>query len=190
MRRADRIIEFEALDEPERYFHLRERLKGIMAERETLEETVERLQRENQEANRAREQEAERARQAEEQLARIPRNARQYMHPPLRVPASPIVFPDAPANFEIKTSFIAMVKKIQFSGKPTECPMEHVREFLDICDTIAHGDTLEYVRLKAFRWSLAGKALHWLDSLPTQTITTWEQLHDSFLTKFFPPSKT
>ena len=63
--------------------------------------------------------------------------------------------------------------------------------FLDLCDTIANEQvSQEYIRLKAFKWSLTGKALTWLESLPPRTITTWQQLHDLFMTKFFPPAKT
>ena len=69
--------------------------------------------------------------------------------------------------------------------------MEHIRNFLDLCDTIAaEGVSLEYVLLKAFRWSLTGKALNWLESLPSKSIRTWKALYDQFLTKFFPPAKT
>ena len=63
--------------------------------------------------------------------------------------------------------------------------------FLDLCDTIANEQvSQEYIRLKAFKWSITGKALTWLESLPPRSITTWQQLHDLFMTKFFPPAKT
>ena len=49
---------------------------------------------------------------------------------------------------------------------------------------------MEYVLLKAFKWSLGGKATHWLESQAPRSITTWKALYDAFLMKFFPPSKT
>ncbi len=48
----------------------------------------------------------------------------------------------------------------------------------------------EYIQLKAFKWSVTGKAQTWLESLPPRSITTWGQLYDLFMTKFFLPAKT
>lgn len=164
MRRSDRPL-YEPFTEPERVLHqrLKERLRQKMSEMEALRAELERLRKENQEvaqreaaANQARQREIDAAREAREEvenlreeLERIPTNARQYMHPTLRVPESAIVLPNI--NFEIKTSFLTMVKRTPFEGKPNECPMEHMKEFKEMCDTIADGANLEYVRLKAFR---------------------------------------
>ncbi|KAF2305026.1 hypothetical protein GH714_001150 [Hevea brasiliensis] len=45
-------------------------------------------------------------------------------------------------------------------------------------------------RLKLFPFSLKDMALDWLDSLPHNSITNWEQLTDAFLVQYFPPGKT
>ena len=73
----------------------------------------------------------------------------------------------------------------------TIIPFRHVKVFLDLCDTIANEQVpQDYIRLKAFKWSITGKALAWLESLPPRSITTWQQLYDLFMNKFFPPAKT
>ncbi len=122
---------------------------------------------------------------------KVPKNAQQYMHPELHVPASPIVLPAHPRNYEIKTQFIQLIKASTFEGRAKECPISHIKIFLDMCDTITNDAvTPEYIRLKCFKWSLTGKALAWLESLPPQSITTWHQMNDLFMTKFFPPAIT
>ena len=127
----------------------------------------------------------------EAQINTQPRNARQYMHPELKVPEPAIVLPEVARNFEIKTQFISLIKREQFHGRPNECPIEHVKQFKDLCETISTDDeTLEYVLLKAFKWSLGGKALHWLESQAPRSITSWRALNEAFLMKFFPPTKT
>ena len=57
----------------------------------------------------------------EAQINTQPRNARQYMHPELKVPKPAIVFPEVSKNFEIKTQFISLIKRDQFQGRPNEC---------------------------------------------------------------------
>ena len=104
------------------------------------------------------------------------------------MPESPIILPRV--SFEIRPSFIAEIKRNQFKGKPNECPLEHITTFLDLCETIADDANLEYLKLKAFRWSIAGKTLHWFEGLAPQSIRTWTELKDLFLNKFFPPAKT
>ncbi len=160
---------------------------------------MEELRRQLEETEAARREEARLRAEAETALrdanaerAQIPQNAHQYMHPTLRVPEPAIVLPEIGArNFEIKTSFITLIKTLCYEGKPTEDPIRHVKIFLDLCETIAAEHVPpDYIRLKAFKWTLGGKALAWLESLPSRSITTWQQLYDLFMNKFFPPAKT
>ncbi|KAJ4724944.1 Retrotransposon gag protein [Melia azedarach] len=44
--------------------------------------------------------------------------------------------------------------------------------------------------MRLFPFSLRDKARGWLQSLQPGSISTWEELAQKFLTKFFPPSKT
>ncbi|KAL5548869.1 hypothetical protein UlMin_004100 [Ulmus minor] len=95
-------------------------------------------------------------------------------------------------NFEIKSAIIQMIQNsVQFGGLPNDDPNLHIVNFLEICDTFKHnGVTDDAVRLRLFPFSLNSKAKAWLISLPLGTITTWEGLVRSFLTKYFPPAKS
>ena len=166
--------------EPERLFGRRARRRRRMAQ-ENENAELRRLLQEARLANNA----------LQTIVDSVPKNAQQYMHPELHVPESAIVLPRHPNNYEIKTHFIQLIRASTFEGRQSECPIAHVKIFLDMCDTITNENvTPEYIRLKCFKWSLIGKALAWLESLPPRSITTWQQLHDLFMTKFFPPAKT
>ena len=46
------------------------------------------------------------------------------------------------------------------------------------------------LRLKVFPYSLRDRARAWLNSLPPNSISTWKELAERFLMKYFPPSKS
>ena len=50
--------------------------------------------------------------------------------------------------------------------------------------------TDDAIRLQLFPFSLNNKAKAWLTAFPSGTITTWYGLVRSFLTKYFPPTKS
>ena len=93
-------------------------------------------------------------------------------------------------NFELKSVTLQMLQNILFHGLPNENPNMHLTNFLEVCDTIKYnGVTEEAIRLRLFPLSLGDKAKHWLTSQPPDSITSWNDLVQKFLTKFFPPSK-
>ena len=93
-------------------------------------------------------------------------------------------------NFELKSVTVQMLQNILFHGLPHENPNMHLTNFLEVCDTIKYnGVTEEALRLRLFPLSLGDRAKHWLTSQPPDSITTWNDLVQKFLTKFFPPSK-
>ena len=48
----------------------------------------------------------------------------------------------------------------QFTALPHQDPLVHIEVFLDLCDTITMDDVpMDYIRLKAFKFSLDGIAL-------------------------------
>ena len=78
----------------------------------------------------------------------------------------------------------------QFSGNPTEDPNLHLSVFVQYADTVkANGVTSEAIRLRLFPFSLRDSARRWLQSLPSNSVTTWNELKKVFLARYFPPSK-
>ncbi|WCJ20794.1 hypothetical protein M5689_002999 [Euphorbia peplus] len=95
-------------------------------------------------------------------------------------------------HFEIKPALLQMIQNnVQFFGMPSENPNTHLSTFLEICDTFKiHHVSLEAIRLRLFPFTLKDKAKAWLNSLPQNSITTWEALARAFLAKYFPLAKT
>ena len=46
------------------------------------------------------------------------------------------------------------------------------------------------IKLRLFLFSVKKKSQLWLASLPSESITTWDQLKQAFLHKYFAPQKT
>ena len=93
-------------------------------------------------------------------------------------------------NFELKSVTLQMLQNILFHGLPNENPNMHLTNFPEVCDTIKYnGVTEEALRLRLFPLSLGDRAKHWLTSQPPDSITSWNDLVQKFLTKFFPPTK-
>ncbi|KAF7839991.1 uncharacterized protein G2W53_008473 [Senna tora] len=121
------------------------------------------------------------------------RNVSDYATPKLDGLQHSIRRPSIQANnFEIKPATIKLLQANgQFGGSPIEDPNNHILNFLEICDTFKHnGVSDDAIRLRLFPFSLRDKTKVWLQSLPEGSISTWEELAQQFLTKYFPPGKT
>ena len=93
-------------------------------------------------------------------------------------------------NFELKIVTLQMLQNILFHGLLSENSNMHLTNFIEVCDTIKYnGVTEEALRLRLFPLSLGDRAKHWLTSQPSDSITSWNDLVQMFLKKFFPPSK-
>ncbi|KAJ4706582.1 DNA-directed DNA polymerase [Melia azedarach] len=103
-----------------------------------------------------------------------------------------IVRPEIQApQFELKPVMFQMLQTVgQFSGMPTEDPYLHLRLFIEVSDSFKlPGVTENALRLKLFTYSLRDRARAWLNSLPSDLVTTWQELAEKFLIKYFPPTK-
>jgi hypothetical protein len=93
------------------------------------------------------------------------------------------------ANYEIKSNTIQMLPS--FYGLNNEDPYKHIDEFLEIYLTIKmHGFSKDALRMRLFPFSLKEKAKHWLKSLEPNIVTSWTQMQQEFLKKYFPIGKT
>ena len=52
-----------------------------------------------------------------------------------------------------------------------------------------NGVSDDAIRLRLFPFSLKDKADYWLTTEPPDSITSWDELVNKFLTRFFPPAK-
>ena len=85
-------------------------------------------------------------------------------------------------DFELEPALITMVQQNQFSGHSTENPNEHLGRFLRIANSIKFsGVKPEVIQLQLFPLSLRDRAVTWFNSLPYESVSTWEE---------FPPSLT
>ncbi|KAL8108003.1 hypothetical protein AgCh_024431 [Apium graveolens] len=82
---------------------------------------------------------------------------------------------------------IQMVQNsVSFGGAATEDPTMHIRNFVEICSTFKYNCvTDEAIKLRLFPFSLRNKAKDWLHSEPVGSITTWQDLAQKFLVKFY-----
>ena len=94
-------------------------------------------------------------------------------------------------NFELKPALITMVQQHQFTGHPTEDPNKHLGRFLRMANTVKlNGLRPEVIKLHLSPFSLRDIAATWYESLPYDSVDTWEELVEAYLGKFFPPSLT
>lgn len=94
-------------------------------------------------------------------------------------------------HFDIKLAIIQMIQKtVQFNRLAHEDPNQHIGNSLEICDTFKQtGIFDDVISHKLFLFSLKDKAKVWLNSLAPSTITTWEELAQNFLAKYFALAK-
>jgi len=115
---------------------------------------------------------------------------RDHYVPSTYTPTSSLQLPDiTAAHFEIKSGFIQMLPL--FYGLSTEDPYKHLDEFIEICSTIRLQNFSEdALRMRLFPFSLKDKPKYWLNSLETNSITSWAQMQHEFLKKYFTIGKT
>ena len=101
-----------------------------------------------------------------------------YMQPSVGGIHSAIRKPTIAANnFEIMSKMLQMIKSSQFGGLATEDPKEHISSFVELCEIFKYnGVTDDAIRLRLFLFSMRDSAKSWLNSLPANSINTWEEL--------------
>ena len=88
-------------------------------------------------------------------------------------------------DFELNPSLIIMVQQNQFTGHPTENPSEHLGRFLRIANSVfLNGVKPEVIQLQLFPFSLRDMAVTWFNSLPQETVNTWEGMMRAYFNKF------
>ncbi|KAK8697859.1 hypothetical protein V6N13_113994 [Hibiscus sabdariffa] len=120
-----------------------------------------------------------------------PRAIRYHLTPILDDLNPGIVAPEIQAaHFELKPVMFNMLNSIgQFGGSPHEDARQHIRAFLEVCDSFrqqrVHEDVL---KLKLFPYSLRDRARAWLSGVPAGSMESWADLCRSFLMRYNPPN--
>ncbi|GJS57233.1 uncharacterized protein Tco_0652017 [Tanacetum coccineum] len=100
-----------------------------------------------------------------------------------------IQYPPLTFQFELKSRLIHLLPT--FCGLAGEDPHKHLKEFHVIRSTMKLREGKEeQIKLRAFLFSLAVKAKYWLHYLPSGSKTTWDQMKQQLLKKFFHASRT
>ncbi|XP_071704804.1 uncharacterized protein [Rutidosis leptorrhynchoides] len=93
-------------------------------------------------------------------------------------------------NWKIESNFFTLIKDTYFHGLIYENPFEHIQHFNDLCDIYKTKNvTDDTFKLRAFPFTLQGDAKAWMRSLPSDSITSFQELTNEFINHFFPPSK-
>ena len=72
---------------------------------------------------------------------------------------------------ELKPTRLSLIGSHPFAGMDHEDPYTHLSTFMELCSTIrASNKDVEAVYLRAFPFSLAGKAKTWLQSHPNKSL--------------------
>ncbi|CAM8910865.1 unnamed protein product [Rhodiola kirilowii] len=91
-------------------------------------------------------------------------------------------------DIEIKSGVIHHLPK--FGGMADENPLRHLKEFHGVCMSMKSASVAENIfKLKTFPFSLESQAKSWLMSLPSGSITSWDQLQRKFMDKYYSHSK-
>ncbi|KAK8676074.1 hypothetical protein V6N13_034128 [Hibiscus sabdariffa] len=115
------------------------------------------------------------------------RTVRDYLAEDLEGLNPAVTMPEFEAeHFELKLVMFNMLNTLgQFSGAPTENARQHLKSFLEICNSFKiHGVSNDVLKLKLFPYSLRDKAKTWLNNLQLGSLQSWTQLCRSFLAKF------
>ena len=93
-------------------------------------------------------------------------------------------------SITIPSGLLQVIQQNQFAGLPHEDPNQHLEIFVQLCDTVQiDGVSDDAIYLRLFTFSLRDRARNWLSAQPEGSITTWADLTNKFVNKFFPTSK-
>lgn len=102
-----------------------------------------------------------------------------------------VTIPAPPANYTIHPSHSRQVRDHAFTGSRHECPLKHINDFMKTINLLPPcAEQPDYPMLALFHLSLMGDAEDWYQCLEPGTITTWAQLKQRFLERFYPTLRT
>ena len=122
-------------------------------------------------------------------LPNVERTLREILQPQRTTTNSCIRLPEEANQFLMKSEMIRLLPVYQ--GFEFENPYSFMRDFEDVCSAFLSTDSpLHIICLVLFPFALKEKAKIWFHSLAPNSIFTWENLRNKFLSKIFPPAQT
>ncbi|KAL4311370.1 hypothetical protein GQ457_01G014760 [Hibiscus cannabinus] len=90
------------------------------------------------------------------------------------------------AQFELKPVMFNMLNSIgQFVGSPHEDARQHLRSFIEVCDSFRQqGVNEDVLRLKLFPYLVRDRARLWFNSIPSGSVESWDDLCRNFLIRY------
>ncbi|GKA40746.1 reverse transcriptase domain-containing protein [Tanacetum coccineum] len=83
-----------------------------------------------------------------------------------------------------------MIQDNQFDGRIRSDPHRHVADFIEISNLFQYGKNQEEaVMLRTFPFSLSRESKTWLNELNEGTITSWNEMREAFISRYFSPLK-
>ncbi|KAJ9557907.1 hypothetical protein OSB04_012521 [Centaurea solstitialis] len=94
-------------------------------------------------------------------------------------------------HFELKPIMFHMLQTNgQFGGLPSEDPHAHLKSFMELSDAfLIPGVSSDYLRLTLFPFSLRDKARSWFDYLQPGSVSSWNDMAEKILRKYFLPNR-
>ncbi|GJU16566.1 reverse transcriptase domain-containing protein [Tanacetum coccineum] len=120
-----------------------------------------------------------------------PRSMEELCQPSIDGRGRPIaLIPIQATDFELRHHMIQQVQNTcQFHGLPGNDANRHIDKFLEITQHMKqNGFSDDALRLSLFPYSLTHHAIAWYDSLPRNSIYSFDDMMRKFLSKYFPPS--
>ncbi|CAL8136909.1 unnamed protein product [Prunus armeniaca] len=110
--------------------------------------------------------------------------------PTILMSPSSIVLPTAARNYELKNIHFNMMPS--FHGLSSKDPLAHIRDIFNMVSNMALTEevTEEHLMMKVFPYKLKDKVKMWLNSLRPGLLTSWTEVQNKFLEKFFSTQKT
>src|SRR3954463_8075452 len=92
-------------------------------------------------------------------------------------------------SYEIKPALLNLVMKDQFSDARDEAAL-HINNFIELCHMQKYKEVDgDIVKLKLYPFSLRDEAKIWFQSLPKNSIDSWDKCKDAFIGKYYSPAK-
>ena len=124
-------------------------------------------------------------------MANVPaqRKMRELARPVVSTLGSPIQLPDETRNYELKGSHYNMLPS--FLGLANEDPLNFIRTFYHTLEHFPLRGLMEdQLRMRCFPHTLKERASTWWMSLPPASMSTWQEVYDKFMGRYYSHSKT